>query len=239
MNDPRRWRDDPTAHEMRELLRHARPPRGIDPETLRRSRLRVAGLAALPLSVGLLTWLPSLALGAVAGAVVGAATLGALGSAPPAADESASAQHAIAPQRTPSARTEQARVSEIPAPSVVTTPMPGASTTAPGKRAAPLAPSGHAPAAENDLVKEVALLDRARAQLPSAPQVALRILDQHRRDYAHGTLTLEREFLAVEALVRSGRRAEAQQRGHALRSRAPGSLYEQRLDALLSSSKAP
>jgi hypothetical protein len=77
------------------------------------------------------------------------------------------------------------------------------------------------------------LLERARQLLSSSPGQALAVLTDHERSFPQGTLGPEREILAVDALVRLGRRNEAERRGRALLARSPGSLYEERLARIL------
>ena len=48
-----------------------------------------------------------------------------------------------------------------------------------------------------------------------------------------GQLRVEREFLMVDALVRLGRRPEAEARAAALEVQAPKTLYGERLDRIL------
>jgi hypothetical protein len=62
---------------------------------------------------------------------------------------------------------------------------------------------------------------------------ALMFLDAHQREFPHGALEIERELMAVDALLKLGLRQDAQLRAAQLRARAPGSIYEQRLARLL------
>jgi hypothetical protein len=71
--------------------------------------------------------------------------------------------------------------------------------------------------------------------VPSDPGGALALLSAHERAFPRGGLVLERELLAVDALLRLGRRADAEARARSLRARAPGSLYTRRLEHLLGS----
>jgi hypothetical protein len=48
---------------------------------------------------------------------------------------------------------------------------------------------------------------------------------------------MERELVAVDALIRLGRRDEARTRAEALRVRAAGSLYEERVRKLLDAAR--
>jgi len=64
---------------------------------------------------------------------------------------------------------------------------------------------------DSALRAEVALLDRARAALHAHDGAqALRLLDQHKRRFTHGTLEPEAEALRIEALVQVGEHAQAE-----------------------------
>jgi hypothetical protein len=93
--------------------------------------------------------------------------------------------------------------------------------------------------ADGGLSMELALLESARAELERRPGASLSLLARHEREFPRGALALEREFLKVSALIRLGRRGEAEAHASALRARSPGSLYERRLDALLGDAGAP
>jgi hypothetical protein len=85
----------------------------------------------------------------------------------------------------------------------------------------------------DDLSREIQLLERARQLLPVDSNRALSTLHEHQKEFGNGTLVLERQFLEIEALLRLGQRDAARARAAALRARAPGSLYERRLAQLL------
>ncbi len=80
---------------------------------------------------------------------------------------------------------------------------------------------------------ETQLLDRAQQALGSDPATTLRLCDEHARSYPSGTLGLEREVLAIDALVRLGRRDEAERRATRFRTRHPSSAYLPRLAVIL------
>lgn len=96
-----------------------------------------------------------------------------------------------------------------------------------------LAPATEPAAPVDTLAAEVASLDAARAVLGSAPARALHLADAHAAAVPDATLSAERELIAIDALLRLGRRAEARARADRLRTRYPGGLYESRLSALL------
>ncbi len=78
------------------------------------------------------------------------------------------------------------------------------------------------------------MLERAHRALRSGQAAeALAITVEHARTYPRGVLSQEREVIAVEALARSGRRAEAEARGNAFIARFPGSSHARRLRAIL------
>jgi hypothetical protein len=82
----------------------------------------------------------------------------------------------------------------------------------------------------------MALLERAQQSLPNAPASALAGCVEHEKTYPIGTLAEEREVIAVDALIRLGRRPEAEARAKRFRLAHPGSGYVRRLDALLGTS---
>jgi hypothetical protein len=65
----------------------------------------------------------------------------------------------------------------------------------------------------------------------------LSALRDHELRFPAGQLRIEREFLIVDALVRLGRRPEAEARARALDQQAPKSLYGERLDRILGTKK--
>jgi hypothetical protein len=89
------------------------------------------------------------------------------------------------------------------------------------------APATTAPAPALD---EAALLQRARQLASSDPDAALRLLDEHKRRFAHGMLSPEREVFAIELLRSLSRSDEAAQRLQAFRRSYPGSVYLNRLE---------
>jgi hypothetical protein len=77
------------------------------------------------------------------------------------------------------------------------------------------------------------MLERARASLEHDPAASLAELNAHAAAFPTGTLAMERELLAVNALGRLGRVREARARGEALLGDAQGSIYEARVRAML------
>jgi hypothetical protein len=113
-----------------------------------------------------------------------------------------------------------------PAPKVVHAKTRVAPAIAPLPAAVPAAVSA-------DPVAELALLSRARRVLLASPERALALTDEHARSYPQGALAEEREVLAIEALVKAGRRDEAQKRRDEFARTHPRSAHLARLGVIL------
>lgn len=234
MREPRRLLDAPdTSAEARELLGYGRAPERLDPAAFRRSKRRLLATAAVPAAAATVLWVQHAALGALLGvAVTVTATL---------------VPRAFAPEPTPSARSvESAGPPVTTAPRVSSVPETASETlnptpTPPRNAPAPIASPQPAPIESSGarLAREAKLLERARTLLSRSPGQALAVLTDHERTFPDGALGPEREILAVDALVRLGRRDDAERRGRALTARAAGSLYEERLRRILSPDSAP
>ncbi len=83
-----------------------------------------------------------------------------------------------------------------------------------------------------DLTEEARLLETARGHLSSSPASTLRLTEDHRRRFPSGQLEAERELIAVEALLRLGRRDRAEERATSRLLR--DGLYARRVGRLLS-----
>jgi hypothetical protein len=226
VNGPRRLVDDHTVDpELARLVRVAQPPRALDPGAMERSRKHVVALGSVPAALGVLVWVKHAALGAVLGVTVMAAA-----SAPRLLAEreaTVSPSASVVPRertRAPVRRAAPAPVEPVESVEPVAVPEP---------ETLQVAPSAPAAAADAGLSREIALLESARSELERRPGSALALLAQHEREFPSAALALEREFLTVTALVRFGRRPEAEKRAEALRARSPGSLYERRLKTIL------
>jgi len=93
------------------------------------------------------------------------------------------------------------------------------------------------PAEQGDaLTRELRLVDGARVELAARPEQARALLLRHAADFPSGQLASEREVLLVDALIRLGRRDEAEAHARSLVAREPGSPYAKRVESLLSSS---
>jgi hypothetical protein len=197
-------------------LRTARPPRPLDESAFTRSRARVVALGSIPAALGVLVLVKNAALGAVLGTMVAVA--------------------AASPRlfRASSVPAKASSSAERPAAAPIAVIRPNEPVVAPTPAPIPAPVAGPAPSSDDDagLSREHALLEAARSELERRPGSALSLLARHEAEFPSGALALEREFLAVSALERLGRRREAEARANALRARSPGSLYERRLEKL-------
>jgi hypothetical protein len=162
------------------------------------------------------------------GAVLGAALSGAVAVAPHVLSRKAPESDPVA---TRSVQHERATAVRTPA-AETQAPVVAAPSGEPLSPRRP--PSARFESGEHDLSREARSLERARQLVASRPSEALEALRRHRAEFPRGTLEIECEFLEVEAYLRLGRRAEAEASARVLRERAPGSLYESRLERLLS-----
>jgi hypothetical protein len=89
------------------------------------------------------------------------------------------------------------------------------------------------PARQGSLRDEAAFLARARQELATDPARALEILKRHETEFPKPRLFAEREVLAVESLLRLGRRTQAEARARKLMNSAPNGIYARRLERLL------
>lgn len=96
-------------------------------------------------------------------------------------------------------------------------------------RPTPHASESTSPPITNEL-SEGTLLLRARRALPADPTAALALLSEHERLAPSGVLTPEREAIAVEALARLGRHAEARRRAERFLERWPSSAHRSRVE---------
>jgi hypothetical protein len=128
----------------------------------------------------------------------------------------------IAAQGTPAVATPAA---ETPA---LTTTAPGSSparaSPPPSKKLAAEAAKSTASAAAGP--SESSLLEQARRALPTDPGVALALTNQEAALFPRGVLVQEREVIAIEALRRLNRTAEADRRAAAFSKAFPGSAHQ-------------
>lgn len=77
---------------------------------------------------------------------------------------------------------------------------------------------------------EPALLEQARRVLASDPAAALALTGQHATLFPRGVLAQEREVIAIEALRRLNRSAEADRRAAAFAKAFPGSVHQRAVE---------
>jgi hypothetical protein len=191
-------------------------------------------MLALPAAAGLLLWLKGVAVAAGIGAlgVVAVKGIPALLSNTDTAPTVAAVATATASATTRPRSTPAPTVAPIP--SATAAPTATASVTVVPAAVAPSPPAEPAPSTATDsLAREAAMLDRARAELGSDPGAALATLDAQAVAFPSGHMGLERELLSVEALRRLHRVSEARARGESLLQRARGTIYEDRVRAIL------
>jgi hypothetical protein len=113
--------------------------------------------------------------------------------------------------------------------------VPGAAaeaTTTPAPRQAAPRPSQAAPRASPE-EDETQLLERAEDALAANPTRALALADEHAHRFAGGMLRQEGEVIAIDALVRLGRRDAAVARALSFRRTYPASTHLRRIDVIL------
>ena len=119
--------------------------------------------------------------------------------------------------------------SEAPAPRTSTAPAPRV------PRAKATEAPAAAPAGDAAMDEELALLESAYEALRKGDAAgALVEAERHAARFPSGALAQEREVLAIDALVRLGRRAEAETRAAGFRARYPTSTHGVRIQGLLS-----
>jgi hypothetical protein len=229
--DPSRLFDDASASEgLRRSLRAAQADVGSDAEVARLARrlgpLLGAGLVAGAATGGgagagahgsavALSATAKLGLAALALAAVGGGAWWITSARAPSPARPVAAVVTAAPEATPSPLPEPEPTS---APSPAAEPEPSVSTP----------PTPEKPAAPAQL-SEVELLEQARQALKSDPRRALQRANEHARRFPRGVLVQEREVLAIQALRRLGRDADADRRAEAFAKAFPGSAFQRNL----------
>ena len=126
-----------------------------------------------------------------------------------------------------------ANPSQIPVPTASTSSSPSAAESA-ASMASTIAPKPTPSTSSSSAEDEIALVKRAYAALRNGdPAGALGLAAEHAKKFPSGMLTQEREVIAIDALVRLGRRAEAVQRANAFRKAFPKSAHLRRIDVLV------
>jgi len=143
-----------------------------------------------------------------------------------------------APQRTQPAATAPAPAA-APTPAAQPAPQPPVSEPPPPQASAPppaprTRPSQRLAPGAPDATTEMELLGAAHQALRAGtPQRALDLAREHETRFRSGTLVQEREAIAIEALVRLRRAAQAARRLDAFVQRFPTSSYRKRLENLI------
>lgn len=146
-------------------------------------------------------------------------------------------------QRVPTQRSQRLAAASLPARAVVSRHLPVETKGVPAASAEvalagvaapasvrPSAPVSKVPAAAEALQAELAQLDAARSRLAAGhAEQALALLRAYERATPRGALRLEAEVLRIDALSRSGRLAQAQQRAKLFLSRHPSSVLAARV----------
>jgi hypothetical protein len=181
-----------------------------------------AGLGAAGAGLPTKTKLGVAALGAAGAGVLAWALLSGREAPAPVKPAATAVQSRTAPTVTPSGANEPpvaTAPSGVPAPNGAGS----SSETAPStvRPAPPFRPAE----------SEAEFLERARGALGQSPAAALSLANQHRARFPAGVLAEEREVIAIEALKRLGRTAEAERRVEAFARRFPGSAYRKKLEA--------
>jgi hypothetical protein len=168
----------------------------------------------------------------VAAAFIGLGLWGTLSGSP--SEPPASAPTVVTPKATAvtpsSAPTRVEAASEVPASTVESRTMEDRAPHRPVPQRTHVHASGKS---NSDPAAELGILTRARRLLASAPEQSLALTDAHRSHYPRGAFAEERELLAIEALVKLSRSAEAQTRGRAFLRVHPGSAHSERVRLLL------
>jgi hypothetical protein len=139
------------------------------------------------------------------------------------------------PSATITARATSVVASPAPSDTSLAIADPFASA-APSANVARTAKSSAAPAAsaeDNSPAAELALLEKAQDALRSRPAEALALTNEHARRFPKGSYAQEREVIAIEALAKTGRTAEARARADRFKRAFPGSASIRRIDAIL------
>lgn len=122
------------------------------------------------------------------------------------------------------------------APSLELVPIPPSRPSATGVKPPSAVPSASAhDVADPDL--EAPLLRAAQDALRSNPGEALAKTQEHTRKYPRGLLVQEREVIAIEALMKLGRRDEAVARADRFSKSFPGSTHQRRIETLVGEKK--
>jgi hypothetical protein len=230
-DDPSRLLDAPDVPAgLRKALRTAQADLGTDEQVARLAgKLGPLLGPGVPVATGTAAAASAggaLKLGLAALALIGAGGGAWLLSAPQSASPPAPTPPAVeaAPVAAPAAPP-----AEPAAPAPVAVPREVApSAAAPEAKPPAQLPSKPTPPAAPS---EADLLEQARTALKSDPSRALARANEAAQRYPRGVLVQEREVLAIQALRRLGRSAEADRRAEAFAKAFPGSAFQRKLNA--------
>ena len=130
----------------------------------------------------------------------------------------------------PTAATAPARPTSDAAPQPALEPAPSADDASPSVLDKSGSASPKSSPSPSKAPSEAALLERARRALNASPSYALQLADQHRARFPKGILSQEREVIAIEALRRLHRTADADQRATGFSKAFPGSAHQRMVD---------
>ncbi len=136
----------------------------------------------------------------------------------------------VSASTTPSTQVPPTSVVLLPSASVPTVSLDDL-PKAPSPAAPSAVPRASAPVAEDEGL-ELDLVSRAQKAVKSTPAEALRLCEEHARRFPRGSLSQEREALAIEALFVLGRRDEAKSRAARFKQAYPASGHLRKLEAL-------
>jgi hypothetical protein len=242
--DPPRLVDDPESSErVRDLLRECRSDVGT-PDDVKRLESRLVPLIwAPPPTVGGPSATTTAGSSAGATAASGAAlkTVAAVALAVGLAGGGLWLSKASTSRIEPPAPSSV--LDEKPAEATGTTPaeqptpppatQPDESAASPKDRPPSSIKERSSPATEATSESESDLLGRAQAALRRDPAQALSLAGEHRRKFPNGMLVQEREVLAIDALERLGRHAEAVARADRFSKSFPGSAHRSKVNAVI------
>jgi hypothetical protein len=228
-NDPVRWRDQQQDSALPEELMAAFASYAQQGPSSAQTE-RMAERLAMNIAIGgqASGWLSGRALRLVAvGVAVG---LGVLVAAWP-RSQNVIPTVSLQPHLPPAISTKSApQEAHTPSPVVKSVPAPSTRPLVKARRA-PVA-AVHAPEA-SDPMAELKLLVPARQLIAAQPARALELAEEHARTFPHGVFVEERLVLTMEALARTGKRAQAEQAARAFTRRYPTSSYAERVELVL------
>lgn len=161
-----------------------------------------------------------------------------LGTRSPSEPESAptSARATPAPDVKPRPKLEAPRTAPPVAEAAPSVSVDAAAETA-AAETAPDAPKARPQVAAK--LSEAALLNQAQQALKSDPRRALELTRRHKQLYPRGSLSQEREVIAIEALARLDKKNSAHERAEAFSEKYPESAHQKKVDTTLKTPAKP